>query len=258
MRHERSRLSVAVSSASRPVSRAPTTRKWRGRKSSTVLPSRYCSTTAGLTYDERATAGVLPSFARPSASRRRSPSWAVGLSFEALLGELERGGERAAPGPEVLGREFLAHVFPDVVVQPAALEVAVAPVGLELEDARSPARRAARASLPRARGRRSRCGSYTWCLPRYLKEIRDAAHRHVPLGDRRDPEGARGLCVAVGADAEPAEVDQPDRDRRDPLGGQPSSSMCSAIASRSCGRRSAKRISLSYFACSWRARKSGW
>ena len=49
IRHERSRLSVACSSASSPTSRAPTTRKWRGRKSSIVLPSRYCSTTAGLT-----------------------------------------------------------------------------------------------------------------------------------------------------------------------------------------------------------------
>ena len=34
--------------------------------------------------------------------------------------------------------------------------------------------------------------------------------------------------------------------------------MCSAIAARSSGNRSAKRISLSYFACSWAARKSAW
>ena len=34
--------------------------------------------------------------------------------------------------------------------------------------------------------------------------------------------------------------------------------MCSAIASRSAGSRSAKRTSRSYFACSCRARYSGW
>jgi hypothetical protein len=49
MRQERSRESSACSSRSRPISRAPTKRKWRGRKSSIVRPSRYCSTTAGLT-----------------------------------------------------------------------------------------------------------------------------------------------------------------------------------------------------------------
>ena len=40
--------------------------------------------------------------------------------------------------------------------------------------------------------------------------------------------------------------------------GNPSSAMCAAIASRNAGSRSAKRISLSYFACSCRARKSAW
>jgi hypothetical protein len=49
IRHERRRLSSACSSATRPVSRALTIRKCRGRKSSIVLPSRYWSTTAGLT-----------------------------------------------------------------------------------------------------------------------------------------------------------------------------------------------------------------
>lgn len=58
---DRSRLSKACSSGSRPISRAETTRKCRGRKSSMVLPSRYCSMTAGLTYELRATAGVFPS-----------------------------------------------------------------------------------------------------------------------------------------------------------------------------------------------------
>src|SRR5204863_9907078 len=58
--HDRSRLRRACSSGSRSMSRARTTRKCRGRKSSIVLPSRYWSITAGLTYELRATAGVLP------------------------------------------------------------------------------------------------------------------------------------------------------------------------------------------------------
>src|SRR6476660_23585 len=59
IRHERNRLSSACSSGSSSEFRARTTRKWRGRKSSIVRPSRYCSTTAGLTYEERATAAVF-------------------------------------------------------------------------------------------------------------------------------------------------------------------------------------------------------
>src|SRR5437868_8612961 len=47
--HERSRLRSASSSGSKPVSRALTTRKSRGRKSAIVPPSRYWPTTAGLT-----------------------------------------------------------------------------------------------------------------------------------------------------------------------------------------------------------------
>src|SRR5436190_4438463 len=73
IRCERSRLNSACSSRSRPTSRAPTTRKCRGRKSSIVLPSRYWSMTAGLTYDARATAGVFPSF---SPTARMTPAMA--------------------------------------------------------------------------------------------------------------------------------------------------------------------------------------
>src|SRR5438046_2999426 len=54
-RHERSSESVDCSSWSRPISRAVTIRKFRGLKSSIVRPSRYCWTTAGETYEARAT-----------------------------------------------------------------------------------------------------------------------------------------------------------------------------------------------------------
>ena len=58
--HERRRLGVAARPPDRARVRAPTTRSFRGRKSSIVRPSRYCSITAGLTYEDLATAGVLP------------------------------------------------------------------------------------------------------------------------------------------------------------------------------------------------------
>ena len=67
IRQERSKLSIACSSCESAGSRAPTTRKCRGRKSSIVLPSKYCSRTAGETYELRVTAGVFP---RRSATRR--------------------------------------------------------------------------------------------------------------------------------------------------------------------------------------------
>src|SRR5581483_3351940 len=55
IRYERSSDRSARSSTSSSISCAPTTRKWRGRKSSIVRASRYCSITAGLTYEARAT-----------------------------------------------------------------------------------------------------------------------------------------------------------------------------------------------------------
>src|SRR5262249_26017213 len=105
-------------------SRAPTKRKWRGRKCSSVRPSRYWSTTAGLTYDARATAGVLPNFS-PTV-RMTAASVRFGLRFglgRALFREGDRCEQGAAPRAEVLRAELFVQEGPDVLVQPARRQV---------------------------------------------------------------------------------------------------------------------------------------
>src|SRR6185312_16005326 len=44
-----------------------------------------------------------------------------------------------------------------------------------------------------------------------------AAYRDVALPERRDPERPRRARIALGADAEPAEIDQPKRERAHPV-----------------------------------------
>ena len=112
MRHERSRLSVASSSRSSPVSRAPTTRKLPRAEILDRSPVQV------LLDDSRADIGgarrrpaCFRASPRPSASPRAMRLLRLGLALgRLLLGELDRGSQRAAPRPEVLGREFLAQM----------------------------------------------------------------------------------------------------------------------------------------------------
>ena len=48
----------------------------------------------------------------------------VSVSGDPVFRECDRGDQRAAPGAEILGREFVAHVLFDVVVEARAREVA--------------------------------------------------------------------------------------------------------------------------------------
>ena len=83
-------------------------------------PSRYASTTAGWTYDRRATAGVLPScraVCLTAATTLRCASRASSATPAAPEGTIREDGPR--PGPEVLGRHVgprdLAEIVVDVV-----------------------------------------------------------------------------------------------------------------------------------------------
>ena len=260
IRHDLSRLNVACSSTSRPRSRAPTTRKCRGRKSSMVLPSRYCSTTAGLTYDDRATAGVFPSRSGDVAHHCRNSLLCLGGILRRLvLGELDRGEQRPAPRPEVLGGVAVAEIALHVVVELALAEVAMRPIReLVLEQPR-PGHGAQVANRSSQLGVDDGAPHHDRVLAAVAERDARAANAHVALPERRDAERARLLCVAVAADAEPAEIDQAGRRSPRPCSaGKPSSSMCSAIVARRSGSRSANPISRSYFACSCRARKAGW
>ena len=184
-----------------------------------VLPSRYCSTTAGLTYDDRATAGVFPSFA-PTA--RITPATTFfGLGFrlrETVLGERDRGDQRAAPGAEILGGEFVAHVLFDVVVQLRAGEIAERPVRKLVAEEAPPTRQ-----LEQLAHRicevlvDDRSAHQDAVLAAVLERDPAPAHGHVPLAERRDPERPRGSRVALGTDPKPAEIDQAKRQRADPF-----------------------------------------
>src|SRR5690349_6696395 len=72
----------------------------------------------------------------PDASHDgRHPAFRLGLGLgDAALGEPDRGSERAAPRAEVLGRELLAHVDADVVVQVFAGEVVEVALPLVAEE----------------------------------------------------------------------------------------------------------------------------
>src|SRR5215210_8688147 len=65
---------------------------------------------------------------RPHYGRNGALPLRLGLR-DPVLRECDRSDQRPAPGAEVLGREFVAHVLSDVVVQLAAVEV----VGLIVE-----------------------------------------------------------------------------------------------------------------------------
>src|SRR5262249_55537776 len=74
------------------------------------------------------------------------------------LGELDRPDERAPPGTEVLRRELVAHMLPDVLVQLARAEVVGLAVARSGTAAGHLAKRAAPSSPSPARGRRGPCG----------------------------------------------------------------------------------------------------
>src|SRR5688500_11364649 len=73
----------------------------------------------------------LPHYSRDHPLRLRL---ALG---DSVLGEADRGGERAAPGAEVLRRDLLAHVVADVLVQDGAGERAEVAVPAIPEQPRS-------------------------------------------------------------------------------------------------------------------------
>ena len=171
-------------------------------------------------YEARQTAGVFPSFSDTARHiggdgflRLR-----LGLGGPALR-ERHRREQRPAPRAEVLDREVLPHVLRG--------------------------RTGSGASRSGSRARRRRCGSGTggrrpgaaqssWiasasssstsavrtqtlCLPRKSSSIRLPRTFTWLLPQRRDPVGPGLLRVALRAGPKPAEVDQPERDRRDPL-----------------------------------------
>src|SRR5439155_16762558 len=126
--------------------------------------------------------------------------------------------QRPAPGAEVLRGELVAEVDADVLVQPPRVEIrvlAVAAVEAEEPWARQLEQIADRTGELLVD---DRAPDPDLVLAAIAERDARAAHADVALAQRRDPEGAGLLRVAVAPDAEPAEVDQPHGDRGDALG----------------------------------------
>src|SRR4051794_21928533 len=133
-----------------------------------------------------------------------------------VLRERDRRKHRPAPGTEVLRRELVAEMLPDVLVQLATVEVDPSAVDLVAEEARA-GRRHQLADRGGEFAVDNRAPDHDLVLAAVLELQPLTADADVRLAQRRDPERARLLRVAVVADAEPALVDQPDGDRGDLL-----------------------------------------
>src|SRR3954449_2719123 len=131
------------------------------------------------------------------------------------LGEVDRREERPAPGAEVLGAELLPEVDLHVVVQAGVREVVGRALPLVLEHARPPdleqsphRRREVRIHDLRANADPVLC--------RERQADAAAPHLHVATQERR--HAVRPVAnVPLGADPEPAQLDQPKGDRGDTL-----------------------------------------
>src|SRR6266571_5346034 len=137
-----------------------------------------------------------------------------------VLGERDRGDDRTAPGAEVLSGELVSAIGADVLVQLASVEIAELALELVPEDARPRqlqqlAHRVGELLVD------DRAPHPDPVLAAILEGDARAADAHMALAQRRDPERPRRLRIAVGADAEPAEIDQPHGDRSDALVRQP-------------------------------------
>src|SRR5579862_1642931 len=126
------------------------------------------------------------------------------------LGERDRREQRPTPRPKVLCAELVAEMRLHVLVEGAARQVAPAAVALVAEETAP----ATRNGEQLADGGRElvvdeRRANLRPALAGELQTNAVPADGDVPLAQRRDAVGPRGLRVAVAADAEPPEVDEP-------------------------------------------------
>src|SRR5581483_9752544 len=123
-----------------------------------------------------------------------------------LGGELDRGDQRPAPRSEILRRELRAEMLLDVVVQPALVEVAAGSIGRqELEEA-LPRQREQLAHRCRELGIHDGAPEHDRVLAAVAECDPRAAHRDVALAERRDPECARLLGIAVAPAPDPPQL----------------------------------------------------
>ena len=166
---------------------------------------------------------------------------------------------RAVPGAEVLGRDLSADDLLDVDVDvvrgdvPPSPAVAVgeqfgvAPAApAQVEDRRTDGV-VGHADQPLLTG-----------LRRVLEDDLVAIDAHVLLADRRQPVAAVVLGVLLAADAEEAEVEEPERRRQHPLARQAVEGQVLGHDGTSCGSRVANCSTRACLALSRSSRQAGW
>src|SRR5438105_6691944 len=136
----------------------------------------------------------------------------------AELRERDRRLERPAPGPEILRREFLAHVTLDVLVELPARQVAKLAVELVAKEL-PPAGNTEQLRDPGGDlGVDDRGSHVRPVLRTKAKGNSLATYADVAFRQRREPVRVRSARVSLRSDAKPREVDQPDRGRRHAVG----------------------------------------
>src|SRR5436305_10595929 len=133
-----------------------------------------------------------------------------------VLREIDRGKKRAAPRPEVLGRELVPKVDLHVVVEPLAGEVVELALPAVLEDARAaldlqqPANRFGEILV-------DELGTYSDARLRGKREL-DAFPTDADVTPEQRRDAVRSLAgISLGADAEPTERNEVKRDGRNAL-----------------------------------------
>src|SRR5581483_2833745 len=132
------------------------------------------------------------------------------------LGEGDGSRERAAPRAEVLCRELVAEVSLDVPVEDVGGEVAQLAFDGVAEEPRAGQREEVAHGRPELRVG-DRGVDERVPLAGEAKDDPASLDAYVPLSNGGDPVRPRAARVTVGADAEPAEVHEPDGDRADSL-----------------------------------------
>ena len=251
IRHERSSARSAVSSPESP-------RFGRASNASSVRPSRHCSITAGLTYEARATAGVLPSsdatLRITEARMRRSSASDAGGAWSA-------SARAAASVPPQVLKSFAVKPAPRLAamysLSSGAVRFAGAPVALEAQQPRAAlvAKEVAhRIGQVGVDDRRPHDDSM---LAGKAEGDALAAHRDVPLEQGGDPVRSARPEMALGADAEPGLLSSVTAIAQAQSGSYGPSAMCRSALRRMSGSRSPNRTGRSNFFCSPAARNAG-
>src|SRR5215467_148643 len=171
-------------------------------RSSVQILIDYGGAYVGRTRNRRCIAEPLAD----GAHHRSDGAFCLSIRFgRPTLGQRDRCDQGPSPGPEILGREFLAHVLGDVLVEAPSAQVVDLVVQAVQEEA--PATRveqlAHRSGELRVDDGRVHPNPV---LGAEAKGDPAASYLDVTLSQRGDPEGLVSVRVAIVADPKPTEI----------------------------------------------------